>query len=77
MRPLQFLVISALRRLENVQGFTLMIIWDPCSKTYGGSDVQMCMLVCVGLLPINSTTCDSVCLGSNFEIRACESKIYQ
>ena len=69
MRPLQFLVISALRRLENVQGFTLMII---CSKTYGGSDVQMCMLVCVGLLPINSTTCDSVCLGSNFEKRACE-----
>ena len=65
--PLQFLVISAMRRLGNVQGFTLMIILDPCSKTCGGSDVQNWMLVCVGLLPINSTTCDSVCPGSNFE----------
>ena len=72
VRPLQFLVISALGRLGNVQGFTLMIIWDPCSKTCGGSDVQKCMLVCVGLLPINSTTRDSVCPGSNFEKRASE-----
>ena len=34
VRPLQFLVISALGRLGNVQGFTLMIILDPSSKTW-------------------------------------------
>ena len=61
------LVISAMRRLGNVQGFTLMFILDPCSKTCGGSDVQNWMFVCVGLLPINSTTCDSVCPGLNYE----------
>ena len=32
------------------------------------------MRVCVGLLPINSTTCDSVCLGSD---QVCELQIYQ
>ena len=48
-----------------------MIIWDPCSKTCGGSGVQKCMRVCVGQLSMNSITCDSVCPGSKFEKRAC------
>lgn len=47
--------------------------WDPCSKTCGGPGVQKRMRVCVGLLPINSTTCDSVCPGSNIETRACNT----
>ena len=37
-----------------------MIIWDPCSKTCCGSSVQKRMCVCVGLLTINSTTCELV-----------------
>ena len=48
-----------------------MIIWDPCSKTCGGSGVQKCMRVCVGQLSMNSVTCDSVCPGSKFVKRAC------
>ena len=71
MCPLQFLVISAMRRLGNVQSCTLMIIWEPCSKTCSGSGVQKRVQVHVGLLPINSTTCDSVCLRSKLETRAC------
>ena len=69
--PLQFLFISAMRRLGNVQSCTLMIIWEPCSKTCSGSGVQKRVQVHVGLLPINSTTCDSVCLRSKLETRAC------
>ena len=37
-----------------------MIIWDPCRKTCCGSSVQKRMRVCVGLLTINSTTCELV-----------------
>nr|XP_058971716.1 uncharacterized protein LOC131798070 [Pocillopora verrucosa] len=48
-----------------------MIIWEPCSKTCSGSGVQKRVQVHVGLLPINSTTCDSVCLRSKLETRAC------
>ena len=69
--PVQFLVISAMRRLGNVQSSTLMIIWEPCSKTCSGSGVQKRVQVHVGLLPINSITCDSVCLRSKLETRAC------
>ena len=48
-----------------------MIIWEPCSKTCSGSGVQKRVQVHVGLLPINSITCDSVCLRSKLETRAC------
>ena len=48
-----------------------MIIWEPCSKTCGGSGVQERIRVRVGLPPINSTICDSVCPESNLETRAC------
>ncbi|CAH3159405.1 unnamed protein product [Pocillopora meandrina] len=48
-----------------------MIIWEPCSKTCGGSGVQERIRVRVGLPPINSTICGSVCPGSNLEKRAC------
>ena len=68
---MQFLFISAMRRLGNVQSCTLMIIWEPCSKTCGGSGVQERIRVRVGLPPINSTICDSVCPESNLETRAC------
>ena len=47
-----------------------MIIWDPCNWTCAGSGVQKRMRVYVRLLPINSSSCDSVSPRSNLETRA-------
>ena len=63
-----------------------MIIWDPCRKTCCGSSVQKHMYVCVGLLTINSTTCELVwALGQTLKkehatfmiVQICELEIYQ